>query len=148
MSTTVVPPPSTRRPSTLASVVRPWGIRTRFIVALVAFAVVLSASFTALAIRQAANALYTETKERGRMMLQRFAKDVADARSLEDPLEREIRLLVLANRTMLDNALYVQVVFDGEQVVGSAAEGWLPPVESIQSEETSVREVYLALVRP
>lgn len=131
---------ATKNHASILSVIRPWGIRTRFIAALVIFAVTLSASFTVLATRQAANTLYQETRERGRMMLQRFAKDVADALSLEDPLEREIRLLVLTNRTMLDNALYVQVVLDGEQVSASAAEGWLPPLELARFEASSVEE--------
>lgn len=124
----------------LSSVIRPWGMRTRFVAALVIFSTALAVSFTWVATRQTANALYRETKHRGRMMLQRFAKDVADTRSLDDPLEREIRLLVLANRTMLDNALYVQVVFDGEPVISSAADGWSPPTDFLQLGESVVRE--------
>lgn len=114
---------------------RPWGIRTRFIAALTVFTVLLSASFILVTTKQVSDTLHSQLKDRGRMMLLRLAKDVADAYALDDPLEREIRLLVLANRAMLDEALYVQVVLGGKQVVASAEEGWLPPVESQFIEE-------------
>lgn len=134
------PTPTPSRPRSAPPLFRPWGIRTRFIAAVVLFAVALSASFTFLTIRQIRHTLHDHMRDRGNMMLQRLAKDVVDAEALDDALEREIRLLVLTNRTVLDDALYVQVVLDGEQVVASAEDGWLPSVASVQAEESSVGE--------
>lgn len=119
---------------------RPWGIRTRFVAALVTFAVVLSASIALLTAHRMADTLDALTKDRGRIMLKQLARDVLAADALTDPLERETRLLVLANRVMLDEALYVQVVLDGEQVVASAEEGWLPSLELEPADDSSVRE--------
>lgn len=74
-------------------------------------------------------------------MQQRIAKDALNAHTLEDPLEREITYLLLANRTMLDDALYVQVTIDGEQVVASAEEGWADFLHVHPDEESFVHEI-------
>lgn len=117
-------------------------VQVRFIAAIMLLTLLLSFSFALVASLRTAGTLHRQLQERGRLIVAQLVKDALSYSTLENPLERDIRLMVLTNRAMLHEARYVQIVMDGQLVSEAAAEGWAPPVLGGPVERSWMQEMH------
>lgn len=117
-------------------------VQVRFIAAIMLLILLLSFSFALVASLRTAGALHRQLQERGWLIVAQLAKDALNYSALENPLERDIRLMVLTNRAMLHEARYVQIVMGGRLVSEAAAEGWAPPVLGGPVERSWMEEIH------
>lgn len=102
------------------------GLRFTFIVALVGFTALMSLAFAGLSAYRVSRDLREQLVHRGEGLTANLAQEAVRFLSIEDPLERELSLMLLTYRVIGD-VIYAQVVHEGALVSESSLESQAAP---------------------
>lgn len=94
----------------------PPSLKVTFVLSLIGFVVVLSLTLALVAAHRVSSTLYEQMVQRGDSLAMSLAREAARFLDVEDPMERELSLMLLTYRLTVGDVAYAQVVDQGRTV--------------------------------
>src|SRR5690606_23870377 len=94
----------------------PPSLKVTFVLSLIGFVVVLSLTLALVAAHRVSSTLYEQMVQRGDSLAMSLAREAARFLDVEDPMERELSLMLLTYRLTVGDVAYAQVVHQGRTV--------------------------------